>query len=375
VGRKRDNDVLARQRAESLKTYMMWKHPYLDRSRIYVISRGIDWEGFRYLVSINRQIPELERELILKLIDIPDEDFVLSNLTKVSPQTYAYLKQEIFPLLQYATPRLVLNDRTTIQTSNESALKILVEKKIITVYDTVKVVDRTHVSTRDTVRVVDKVRQVVYDTVRVESSTPSDPDRLELERLIDRYTEKSRYIALKTNALYDVALLPNAAVEFAFGRDRRWSMEVEGMAAWWSQNSSPYYCYRIGAGSVELRKWLGDPSLAPLSGYYAGVYLMAGTYDLRWRKNEPVRGVQSDLSYSAGVTFGYSLRLARRLNLELGLGVGYLGGQYKRYTHSSDYDLFPYQSTHQRAYFGPTKAKVSLVWMVGGGMKTSKNIQ
>jgi hypothetical protein len=256
-----------------------------------------------------------------------------------------------------------LTDGTYIPASSNSPLKTLVEKQIL--FDTVRIAAK---AVYDTIRVVDRV--IVHDTVYIGSAAA--PVDAIITELYSPATERIRYIALKTNLLYDVALMPNLAFEFAFGKNKRWSMEIEGNVAWWSQTESPYYCYRVGFGSVELRRWLGAATLNPLRGHYVGAYLMAGTYDLRWRKQEPFRGVQSDLSYSAGFTYGYSLRLGRRLNLELGLGVGYLGGQYKRYTHNSDYHVYPWESAQQRAYFGPTKAKVALVWLIGDGMKINK---
>lgn len=92
---------------------------------------------------------------------------------------------------------------------------------------------------------------------------------------------------------------------------------------------------------------------------------MGGTYDVRTGND---LGYLSDMSYSAGLTYGYSWPLSRRLNLELGVGIGYVGGEYKTYTFDPDNDRYPYVQTLNRAYFGPTKAKISLVWLIGSGV-------
>jgi hypothetical protein len=141
------------------------------------------------------------------------------------------------------------------------------------------------------------------------------------------------------------------------------------MWSWWSTGDPDYNYYRIQSFGAELRKWFGSASNTPLTGFYAGVYGMSGTYDIRLMKDSPSdTGSLSDLSYSFGLTGGYSMPLGRRLNLELGLGVGYLGGEYKRYVRNNEFDCFPWVSTQQRSYFGPTKAKVSLVWLIGSGI-------
>ena len=64
------------------------------------------------------------------------------------------------------------------------------------------------------------------------------------------------------------------------------------------------------------------------------------------------------------------LPLAKRLNLDFNLGLGYWGGKYKEYLPIEGH--YVWQSTKQRHWWGPTKAEVSLVWLLG---KSNSNPQ
>ena len=64
-----------------------------------------------------------------------------------------------------------------------------------------------------------------------------------------------------------------------------------------------------------------------------------------------------------GVEYGYSLPIGRRFNIDFSLGLGYLGGEYLEYVPVDD--RYVWQTTKQRHFFGPTKAEISLVWLIG----------
>lgn len=68
-------------------------------------------------------------------------------------------------------------------------------------------------------------------------------------------------------------------------------------------------------------------------------------------------------SYGAGLEYGYSLPIGRRLNLDFGIGFGYLGGEYKTYEPKDGH--YVWQETRQRNWIGPTKAEISLIWLIG----------
>ena len=65
------------------------------------------------------------------------------------------------------------------------------------------------------------------------------------------------YMSVKTNMLYDAALIPNIGIEFYLGKGA--SIGANWMYAWWSKDSSHRY-WRTYGGDIHLRLWLGKKS-------------------------------------------------------------------------------------------------------------------
>ncbi|MEG0889235.1 MAG: DUF3575 domain-containing protein [Bacteroides sp.] len=165
------------------------------------------------------------------------------------------------------------------------------------------------------------------------------------------------YMALKTNLLFDAAAIPNIGLEFYLGRG--WSIGANWMYAWWSSNSRHRY-WRTYGGELYTRRYFGQlAKSAPLSGHHVGVYLQGLTYDMEWGG----KGYLSKFSYGAGLEYGYSLPVGRRINIDFTLGLGYLGGKFK--TYQPQEDCYVWQSTNNRHWIGPTKAEISFVWLLG----------
>lgn len=186
-------------------------------------------------------------------------------------------------------------------------------------------------------------------------------------------TSKPFYMALKTNMLYDVLAVPNIGVEFYLGKN--WSISGNWMYGWWKKNSSHRY-WRIYGGDIAVRYWFGKKaSEKPLTGHHVGVYGQAFTYDFEWggkgyMGGEPGGTLWDKTNYAAGVEYGYSLPVANRLNIDFTLGVGYWGGKYYTYTPLDGH--YVWQATKNRHWFGPTKAEISLVWLLGRGNSNNK---
>ena len=176
------------------------------------------------------------------------------------------------------------------------------------------------------------------------------------------------YMAVKTNMLYDALLVPNIGVEVYLGKD--WSVAANWMYAWWKTDRRHWY-WRTYGGDLSVRKWLGKAAKAkPLTGHHLGVYGQIFTYDFEtggkgYIGGKPGGTLWDKMNYSAGVEYGYSLPVAYRLNIDFSIAVGYWGGTYYEYKPVDN--CYVWQSTKERHWFGPTKAEVSLVWLIGRG--------
>lgn len=76
------------------------------------------------------------------------------------------------------------------------------------------------------------------------------------------------------------------------------------------------------------------------------------------------------MNWGVGLEYGYSLPVTRRLNIDFGLCVGYLSGEYQEYLPEDG--CYVWQATKKRRWFGPTKANISLVWLIGCNNYNSK---
>ena len=176
------------------------------------------------------------------------------------------------------------------------------------------------------------------------------------------------YMAVKTNLLYDIMMVPNAGVEFYFGKG--FSVGANWMYAWWKNNVRHRY-WRLYGGELAIRKYIGRPDGgSPLTGHHLGIYGQIFTYDFEvggrgYMGGKPGGTLWEKMSYVAGVEYGYSLPILRRLNFDFVIGLGYWGGTYYEYLPGDNH--YVWQQTKQRHWFGPTKAEVSLVWLLGRG--------
>ena len=164
-------------------------------------------------------------------------------------------------------------------------------------------------------------------------------------------------IALRTNLLYDAALIPTIGAEFDLGK--LWSIGFDYNGTWFYSPSRHRYWQTIG-GYLMLRRYLkADDEGRPFMGHHVGVYGQLLTFDIEFGD----RGWQGAYpNWGGGIEYGYSAWLSDRLNIDFSLGIGYLRLKYKDY--DPDGDSFKWRSTHRRNWFGPTKAEVSLKWLL-----------
>lgn len=172
-------------------------------------------------------------------------------------------------------------------------------------------------------------------------------------------------IALKTNLLVDGAMVPNLGVEVVF--QQQWSVALNYYMAWWHNNKKHRY-WEAYAGSIEIKKGLGKRAINDaLEGHHLGAYFMAGSYDFE----RGYKGLRSDFMYNVGLSYNYGVKIAKSLYLDFGIGLGYLGGKYKKYKPQDDY--YCVYSRKRSHFFGPTKAEISLVWSIGDLFLKSKD--
>ena len=316
-GRLKNNEKLALQRAHALAAYIKNRLPVEDR-QMEIISVGVDWRTLT--------------ELVAEVKDMPNQGEVLDVLRK------GYFHAERLQRLKE------LNDGLPYRWMGKHLFSQLRQSQVVVFYQ---------VKEKPAPQSVPQEEPVVEE---VENTVVAE-EPLMPEAVLEK---QPFYWALKTNGLYDLALIPNIGVEVYAGR--QWSVAANWMYAWWSNRGKDNF-WRIYGGDVEVRRWFGKKAAEkPLQGHHLGVYGQLLTYDFETGG----RGYMADKwNYAFGVSYGYSLPIAKRLNLDFTLGIGYWGGRYKEYLPVEGH--YVWQSTKNRRWFGPTKAEVSLVWLLGHG--------
>lgn len=186
-----------------------------------------------------------------------------------------------------------------------------------------------------------------------------------------RTTEHKPIVAVKTNLLYDAALTPNIEVERWLGNHAQYSLDAEFNFPWytWHNYARAYEVMEVG---LEWRVWhkrrtqWGSPKENPLLGQFYGFYGAGGYYDLEWN----YKGNRGHF-YSAGFTYGYATPIGRHLHLEFSASIGGLLYFNKRYNDPQHNNQLHRLYKKTKFYAGPTKLKISLVWVINKHIKHS----
>lgn len=330
------NNRLSKQRLDALSKSVS-QHLAIPDSIIVRHCVGRDWRQLRVLASLDNKVPS--QQAVVNLLDIiaaeaesgrPHKGDPLYRLQRIAGgRAYAYLARNHFHKLRAAKLLLTYYRVTKISTT-ESAQS----------------------AGEDFIRKTTAIQQPLFATACV-----ADIDTAPIE--------KPFYMALKTNLLEDAAITPNIGIEFYLGHG--FSVSASWHYAWWKSDSAKWY-WRTYGGELAVRKYLGAAAKAkPLTGHHLGIYGQAFTYDFAFGN----KGWLCDTwSYAAGIEYGYSLPIHRRLNLDFVIGIGFMQGLYKEYIPQDD--CYVWQATKRLQWIGPTKAEISLVWLIGRGNYNNK---
>lgn len=341
------NSRLAERRALQLADLLRRSTDFPD-SLFEIVSRGVNWEGLTDLVDAS-DMP-YRNEVLDILRNTPE--WIVQNGVVVDGRkrqlgmlhggrAWWYMYEHFFPELRGSDARVICKiERLPVPVTAPH--------------------DSVIVEHRDTViPVVESETVVLRDTVY-----PCDSSCL---------AGKPFYMAVKTNLLYNVALVPNIGAEFYLGHG--WSIGGNWMYAWWKSDKRHNY-WRMYGGELDLRKYFGRrASEKALTGHHMGLYGQLFTYDFEtggrgYMGGKPGGTLWDKMNYAAGLEYGYSLPIGRRLNLDFTVGIGYWGGEYIEYV--PEHGHYVWVETRRRHWIGPTKAEISLVWLLGRGTYDAK---
>ena len=168
-------------------------------------------------------------------------------------------------------------------------------------------------------------------------------------------------IAVKTNVLYDFLATVNIGAEFRVANRVTFDFPIN-INAWPKSYNMKFKHILI---QPEFRYWLKEE----FDRHFFGAHVLYVNYD--WAdmklpfeiypqlKNQRFKGD----GYGIGFSYGYHWFLTSALRLEWTVGLGYAYFKYDLYNCSSCKEIAG--KDHSKHYFGPTKAGVSLIYMIG----------
>lgn len=328
------NASLSAKRNSSVREFLQRRYPYIDSEKIVLISEGEDWAEYRKMIEADPNVPD--REEVLMLMDYHQNDIekrkqLLRKLNRGI--SHRYIANNVLPKLRRSRITVVrevpeVEKKTLEPASSASGLFVSKQEEALPNNQPIEAVEEIE-------------KKQSYEVAASEAEGPVQSETI---------------LAVKNNLLYDLALAPNLEIEVPLGK--RWSLNTEFKCPWWLNNRDDF-CYQLLSGGLEGRCWLGNRRIRNrLTGHFMGLYAEGGVYDFQFGGD----GCQGKYYGAAGVTYGYARQLARHFALELSFGVGYLTTEYTKYTPYEG-DIIKTKSG-QYNFIGPTKAKISLVWLI-----------
>ena len=321
------NDWLARRRAEVARDFILANLPndsVLLPQNIILHPMGENWEGLYEELDANYHLMNRDRVMKIMRADIPTETKKWRLKQLDNGFTYNWIIRHHMPALRVATWLCVYQP----------------------------------------------IPEFVADTMPdISVEMPTLPE-LEPLPVTEVSRKKKTILALKTNLLYDALSLVNYSIEVPIGE--RFSALWYHQFPWWTWGQADnQYCIRFLSIGGEGRWWF-KPMPRPqmgrsvqrdrLMGHFVGLYAESGKWDFEWGRDICHQGEH----WSVGLSYGYSMPLGRRLNMEFSLSLGYASIAYRGYTPSENYEILWRDPAKQGRwhYFGPTKVQVSLVYPI-----------
>lgn len=314
------NNQLAKKRCNSSLHYLQQNFPQISNQSIDVKIIGENWSEFSSLIEASSMVG---KQQVLNVINENSSEDLRTQQLTTNEAAFGYLQKHIFPQLRYSN--IAIHYATTVDTPAPTTQTPIVEEVI--------------------------VEEPVYVEQIVET-----PVEYEVKPLF----------ALKTNLLLDAVTALNVEIEVPI--KKRWSIAGEYIFPWWRRDrdreSIKPSRLQVLYGTLEGRYWFGNREVRPvLNGWFLGVYGGGGIYDVEWKG----KGYQGNYIAGGGISAGYSHKIGRNLSLEYSLGVGYMRTHYKHYNSLYGADCKWHAIEENSGYYnwiGPTRAKISLVWLL-----------
>ena len=342
------NRYLSDNRAKVVYDYLLYNH-WVDSAHIEIESHGVDWKGLATRVKAS-DLPY--KDEVLAILDLPewiskDGKVVDGRKNRLMNYQGGKVWKELydlyFPDLRGTRVMIVYN--------------ILKQEEVKPPPPPVVVkTDTVFVDCPDTVY----IEKVNTDTVYIKE-TVVIPDTLPRKK-----EKKPFYMAVKSNLLYDALVIPNIGAEIGIWRGLTLGGYYQNI---WLRNAARTRWYRLEGFEAEIKYYINKEK-HPFKGHHIGIYGQLLTWDFTYKG----RGYLAERwAYGGGISYGYILPIARRLNFDFEVGVGYLGGNMHEYIPMDGHRVWQFVEPFH--WIGPAKLGVTLQWLIGRGNHNGKEVK
>lgn len=355
-GASTHNRYLSDNRAQVVYDYLV-DHHLVDADHIEIESRGVDWKGLEARVRASN-LPY--KEEVLQILALPE--WISKDGKVVDGRKHR--------LMNYQGGK-VWQELYDLYFADLRGTRVMIAYNIQK--DTMQQVHRTdtvYVHKTDTVYRggdVNNIIQIMPVVVvpmgevsagrspvqEVPDDTPSDnPNPFRM--------------VIKTNLLYDAAIIPNIGAEVGIYKGLALSGYYQNI---WLRNKTLTRWYRLEGFEAGL-KWYINKAKRPFKGHHVELYGQMLTWDFTYNG----RGYLAERwAYGGGLSYGYAARIGRRFNLDFEIGIGYLSGDMHEYIPQDGHRFW--QSLEPFHWIGPTKIGVTLQWLVGRGNYNERRVK
>ena len=160
--------------------------------------------------------------------------------------------------------------------------------------------------------------------------------------------------AIKTNLLYDATMTVNLGAELRLAP--QWTFDLSGNINSWTLSHGRRW--RHWMIQPEARRWTSEA----FRGHFFAGHLFGGQFNYSFDGRQRRQGWTAGL----GVGYGYAWQWGRHWGLEAEIAVGYARYSYDKYPCSNCGRVI---ASHNKNYFGPTKAAINIVYRFGAEPK------
>lgn len=345
------NLMLSRNRANTIRKYLLNQHPELDEI-LHVYPDGESWSQLREYVKKDTLMKQSTIDKVISVIDA-DVNIGTKKWRMEQLPIYKYLRSTYYPkirnsaiyILYYSeiVPVLAIKQKSAVDTEsvadNESVADT--ESAVVTglVSDNESVADNETDAVKDTT-------QVAQDTSSVAKSNSVKED------------DWTRKLHVKTNAIGLGLGIANVAPEIDIAKHLSFTLPVYYSA--WNYFKTTIK-FRTLAVQPELRYWISPNNEGFFAGAHFGLayYNFAADGDYRYQDHNGKKP-----AIGGGLSIGYVLPISdnNRWRIEFSLGAGVYAVHYDKFFNTPNTKEGLMIDSGKMTYWGIDQAAISFVY-------------